>query len=218
MRRLFAAAIVRELRLALRHAGDSLAAVLFFALAAALFPLALGPGPALLARMATGTVWVLALLAALLPLERLYGADHEDGGLDELLAAGLPAPAIAAAKMLTHWLACGVPVIAASVPVQVMLGAAPTPVGLAALALGTLCLSLIGGVAACVSLGARRGTLLLPLLALPLATAPLIFGAAAADAARLGLDATSDLALLAAFLCAALPVCPLAAGLALREG
>lgn len=145
MRRLLIGAIARELRLALRHSGDSLAAVLFFALAAALFPLALGPGPALLARMATGTVWVLALLATLLPLERLYGADHDDGGLDELLASGLPAPAVAAAKMLTHWLACGLPVIVASAPVEVMLGATPTPTGLLALTLGTLCLSLIGG-------------------------------------------------------------------------
>src|SRR5271169_5599242 len=94
----FLAVLARELRLSLRHGADTLAALLFFLLTAALFPLAIGPAPETLGRIAPGIVWVCALLAALLPLDRLFGADFEDGSLDQLLLCGLPAPAVAAAK------------------------------------------------------------------------------------------------------------------------
>ena len=101
--------LARELRLSLRHGSDSLAAVMFFLLAGALFPLAIGPAPETLGRIAPGIVWVCALLAALLPLDRLFGADHEDGSLDLLLLSGLPAAGVALGKAVAHWLVTGLP-------------------------------------------------------------------------------------------------------------
>lgn len=212
------ALVGRELRLAARHGADTLAAALFFVLAGSLFPLALGPGPELLARMAPGVVWVCALLAALLPLDRLFAADAEDGSLDQLLLLGLAPAAVAAAKAAAHWVATGVPVLLAAGPLAVMLrlpGAA-FPALLGGLAMGTAALSLLGTMGAAVVLGARRGGVLLPLLVLPLAVPVLIFGAGAADAARSGLAAAPHLLLLGAVLALALPLCPVAAGAALR--
>jgi heme exporter protein B len=214
----FGAVLARDLLLSARHAADTLAAMLFFVLAASLFPLALGPSPELLRRMAPGIVWVCALLAALLPLDRLFGAELEDGSLDQLMLCGLPAPAVAFAKMTAHWLSTGLPLLLASGPIALMFGLpwAAIPVLVGGLGLGTAALSLIGGMAAAIVLGARRGGVLLPLLVLPLATPALIFGAAAVDAAQGGLDWHPDLLLLAAFLAGALPLCPLAAGAGLR--
>lgn len=214
------ALLVRELRLAVRHGADTLAAALFFVLAGSLFPLALGPGPELLARMAPGVVWVCALLAALLPLDRVFAADAEDGSLDQLLLLGVAPAGVAAAKAAAHWAATGVPVLLAAGPLAVMLRLAPAamPALLGGLAMGTAALSLLGTMGAAVVLGARRGGVLLPLLVLPLAVPVLIFGAAAVDAARSGLPAAPHLLLLAAVLALALPLCPLAAGAALRAG
>ncbi|MDG6093529.1 heme exporter protein CcmB [Acetobacter sp. AN02] len=216
--RIFTGVIGRDLRLALRHGADTLGAALFFVLTGALFPLALGPSPELLARMAPGVIWVCALLAALLPLDRLFGAEQEDGSLDQLMLLGLPPSLIGLAKMTAHWLTTGLPVLLASIPMAIMLGlpAATLPVLLAGLLPGTLVLSLAGGMAASVVLGARRGGVLLPLLVLPLITPALIFGAAAVDSARSGLNWVPDLELLWAFLAGALPLCPLAAGAGLR--
>jgi heme exporter protein B len=216
--RIFAALLARELRLSLRHGADTLAAVLFFVVAASLFPLAIGPAPETLGRMAPGIVWVCALLAAILPLDRLFGADYEDGALDQLLLSGLPAAAIAAAKALAHWLVTGVPLLIVGAPLAVMLrlDGNALPVLIAGLLPGTLLLSLVGTVGAAVVLGARRGGVLLPLLVLPLATPVLIFGVAAADAASGGLSPRPHLLVLAALLAAALPLAPLAAGAALR--
>lgn len=217
MRR-FKAILSRELRLSLRHGADTLGALLFFVLAASLFPLAIGPAPETLGRLAPGIVWVCALLAALLPLDRLFGADLEDGSLDQLLLSGLPASAIAAAKAAAHWLVTGLPLLLAAAPLAVMLRmpSEAIPLLLAGLLPGTLLLSLLGTTGAAIVLGARRGGVLLPLLVLPLTTPVLIFGVAAADAASGGLSARPHLLLLAAMLTAALPLCPLAAGAALR--
>jgi heme exporter protein B len=214
----FAALLARELRLSIRHGADTLAALLFFLLAAALFPLAIGPAPETLGKLAPGIVWVCALLAALLPLDRLFGADHEDGSLDQLLLSGLPAFGVAAAKASAHWLTTGLPLLIAALPIAVMLRIDPAalPALLAGLLPGTLVLSLLGTLGAAIVLGARRGGVLLPLLVLPLATPVLIFGAAAADAAATGLSPRPHLLLLAAMLAAALPLCPIAAGAALR--
>ncbi|GEM_PF-899 len=214
----FPALLLRELRLALRHAADTLAALLFFFVAAALFPLAIGPAPDTLGHIAPGIVWVCALLAALLPLDRLFGADAEDGSLDQLLLSGLPAAGIAAAKAAAHWLTTGLPLLLAAVPGAVMLRLpdAALPALVAGLVPGTLLLSLLGTAGAAVVLGARRGAVLLPLLILPLMVPVLIFGAAAPDALSAGLSPRPDLLFLAALLAAALPLCPLAAGAALR--
>jgi len=185
----FWAMLMRELRLSVRHGADTLAAVLFFVLAGALFPLAIGPAPETLSRMAPGIVWVCALLAALLPLDRLFGADFDDGSLDQLLLSGLPAGAVAAVKALAHWLATGVPLLLAAGPLAIMLQLDPAavPVLLAGLLPGTLVLSLFG-----------------------------TLGAAVAEAAAAGETPRPHLLLLAAMLAGALPLCPLAAGAALR--
>jgi heme exporter protein B len=214
----FRALLARELRLSVRHGSDSLAALLFFVLAASLFPLAIGPAPETLGRIAPGIVWVCALLAALLPLDRLFGADLDDGSLDQILLSGLPAAGIAAAKACAHWVVTGLPLLAAAAPLAVMLRMPEEaiPVLLLGLLPGTLLLSLLGTAGAAIVLGARRGGVLLPLLVLPLTTPVLIFGVAAADAASGGLSARTHLLLLTAFLAGALPLCPLAAGAALR--
>jgi heme exporter protein B len=214
----FRALIARDLRLSLRHGAESLAAVMFFALAAALFPLGLGPAPETLARTAAGIVWVTALLAALLPLERLFGADFEDGTLDQLLLSGLGPTAIALAKTIVHWLLTGLPLLLAAGPLAIMLHLpqAALPALLAGLALGTATLSLIGSLGAAIILGARRGGTLLPLLTLPLAAPILIFGAASAEAAATSQDPTPHLLLLAALLAATTPTLPLATAAALR--
>ena len=213
------ALLVRELRLSLRHGADTLAAVLFFVLAAALFPLAIGPAPETLARLAPGIVWVGALLAGLLPLDRLFGADYDDGSLDQLLLSGLPPGLVAAAKAAAHWLGTGLPLLLAAAPVAIMLQlpAPLVPVLLAGLLPGTLALSLFGAMAAAIVVGARRGGVLLPLLVLPMMTPVLIFGAAAVDAAAAGETPRPHLLLLCALLAAAIPLCPLAAGAALRN-
>ncbi len=188
----------------MRHGGDTLGALLFFFAAAILFPFAIGPSPEILAKIAPGIIWVCALLAALLPLDRLFGADFEDGSLDQLLLSGLPATLVALGKAASHWLILRLP------------GAA-VPALLGGLALGTALLSLIGTACAAIVLGARRGGVLLPVLVLPLTVPVVIFGAAAADAAGSGLPARAQLLLLGALLAACLPLCPVAAGAALRQ-
>jgi heme exporter protein B len=211
--------LARELRLSLRHGTDSLAAILFFLVAGALFPLAIGPAPETLARIAPGIIWVCALLAALLPLDRLFGADAEDGSLDHLLLSGLPPAAIALGKAAAHWLTTGLPLLLAAIPLAVMLRLPEEafPALLLGLIPGTAFLSLLGTAGAALVLGARRGGVLLPLLVLPMAVPALIFGVAAADAAAVGLAARPHLLLLSALCAAALPLCPLAAGAALRS-
>jgi heme exporter protein B len=215
----FLALVVRELRLSLRHGADTLAVLLFFLLAASLFPLAIGPEPGTLESIAPGIVWVCALLASVLPLDRLFGADYEDGSLDRLLLCGLPASAVAGAKAVAHWLTTGLPLLIAASPLAAILRvpAAAQPALLIGLLLGTIDLSLLGTMAAAIVLGARRGGVLLPLLVLPLATPVLIFGAAAANATMTTLSPKADLLLLCAVLVLALPVCLLAAGGALRS-
>nr|WP_205527869.1 heme exporter protein CcmB [Asaia bogorensis] len=187
-------------------------------LCASLFPLALGPSPVLLHRMAPGIIWVCALLASLLPLDRLFGAELDDGGLDHLLLLGLPPSLVALAKIIAHWLTTGVPLLVAAGPLTLMLGGTPGDILplLAGLVPGTALLSLLGGMAAGLVLGARRGSILLPLLTLPLASPVLIFGAAAADATANGQSNRVELSILGAFLALALPLCPLAAGSGLR--
>jgi len=212
------ALLIRELRLAIRHPADTLAAVMFFVLVAALFPFGVGPSPELLARLSPGVLLASALLAALLPLDRLFGAEAEDGSLDQLLLSGLHPAGIAAVKALAHWITTGLPLVIATplaaallnLPVEAM------AVAMAALGLGSAILSLLGAAGAALTLGARRGGVLLPLLVLPLAIPVMIFGAAAIEAAASGLEARPYLLLEAAMLALAIPLAPLAAGAALR--
>jgi len=208
------ALIARELRLSLRHASDSMAALLFFVIAATLFPFALCPGPEVLATIAPGIIWVCALLAALLPLDRLFGADYEDGSLDLLLLSGLPSYGVAFAKAASHWLTTGLPLLIIATPLAIMLrmSAARAPLLLLTLIPGTLLLSLVGTLAAAVTLGARRSAVLMPLITLPLMIPTLIFGCAAVTTPH----PQAALLMLAAMLALALPLTPLAAGAALR--
>ncbi len=212
------AILTRELRLSMRHGADTLGALLFFLLIVSLFPLAIGPSPEILGRLAPGIIWVSALLSAFLSLDRLFGADFEDGSLDQLLLSGVSGMGIASAKTLAHWIVTGLPLLAAAAPLAVMLRMPmeAIPALLAALLPGTALLSLFGAMGAAIVVGARRAGMLLPLLVLPLVTPVLIFGVAAADAAASGMTPRPHLLLLAALLVAALPLCPLAAGLASR--
>jgi heme exporter protein B len=214
----FGAILGREVRLALRHPADTLAAVMFFVLVCALFPFGVGPAPETLARLAPGAMLAAALLAALLPLDRLFGAEAEDGSLDQLLLSGLPPSALAAAKALGHWITTGLPLLLATPVAAAMLNLPVEAWGVAAVALGlaTAVLSLFGTAGAALTLGARRGGVLLPLLVLPLAIPAMIFGAAGIEAAAAGLPARPYLLLLGALLALAAPMAPLAAGAALR--
>ncbi|MCZ8148717.1 MAG: heme exporter protein CcmB, partial [Roseomonas sp.] len=144
--RAFNAVFLREIRLALRHPADTLAAVLFFVLVCALFPFGVGPAPELLARIAPGALLAAALLAALLPLDRLFGAEAEDGSLEQLLLSGLPPAALALAKALGHWVTTGLPLLVATPVAAAMLNLPPEAWGTAviALALATAVLSLFG--------------------------------------------------------------------------
>ncbi|MDB5369901.1 MAG: ccmB [Roseomonas sp.] len=208
----------REWLLAARHPGDTLASMLFFLLVTALFPFGVGPAPDMLARLAPGALLAAALLAALLPLDRLFAAEAEDGSLDQLLLSGLSGTQIAAVKALAHWLTTGGPLLLAS-PIACAMLNLPVPAwGVAALALGlaTLFLSLLGTAGAALTLGARRGGVLLPLLVLPLAIPAMIFGAAGIEAAASGAAWQPFLLLLGALAAAALPLAPFAAGAALR--
>jgi heme exporter protein B len=211
--------LLRDLQLAFRQGVDAFMAVTFFIIAGALFPLGVGPEPGVLARIAGGVIWVNALLAVLLSLDRLFQQDYEDGSLDLLVLSPAPLEVTVIAKTTAHWLTTGLPLIAASPLLAVLLNlpAAAFPVLLAAMAIGTPSLSLIGAVGAALSLGARRGGVLMSLLVLPLYIPILIFGVAAVDAAAMGLSARPHLLLLGAILAAALPLAPWAAAAALRQ-
>lgn len=211
--------LLRDLRLAFRQGMDAFMAVTFFVIAGALFPLGVGPEPGALARIAGGVIWVNALLAVLLSLDRLFQQDFEDGALDLLVLSPVPLEVAVIAKTAAHWLTTGLPLIAASPLLAVLLNlpASGYPVLLAAMALGTPSLSLIGAIGAALSLGARRGGVLMSLLVLPLYIPVLIFGVAAVDAATMGLTAQPHLMFLGAILAAALPLAPWAAAAALRQ-
>ena len=209
----------RELRLVLRQGSDSLAVIVFFLLAVSLFPFGVGPDQARLAGIAAGLVWVAALLAAMLSLDRLFQFDHDDGGLDLLVLAPLALPLVVAAKCLAHWLTTGLPLLIAA-PVLAILVNMPAeglPALVFAMLLGTPSLTLIGAVGAALATGARRGGVLISLLVLPLYVPVLIFGVAAADAAIAGMPARPHLLMLGAILAAALALAPWAGAAALRQ-
>lgn len=211
--------IRRDLRLALRHGMDSMMAVVFFVLAVVLFPFGVGPEPGILARIAPGVIWVAALLASMLALERLFQTDYEDGSLELLALAPMPLEAVVVAKVVAHWLTTGLPLIVASPLLAVLLNmeADGYLALIGALALGTPLLGLIGAVGAALVLGSRRGGVLLGLLVLPLFIPVLIFGVAAVDAAAYGYAVRPHLLMLGGLLVGAMVLAPWAAGAALRQ-
>ena len=215
----FLTIVRRELRLALGQGMDSLMVVAFFVIAVALFPFGVGPEPGMLARIAAGVVWVAALLASMLSLERLFHIDHEDGSLDLLVLTPMPLSLIVGAKVAAHWLTTGLPLIVAAPLLAALLGmdGAGFAALLGALALGTPVLGLVGAVGAALVLGARRGGVLLSLLVLPLYIPVLIFGVGAVDAAVAGIPVRPYLEILGGLLLAAVALCPWAAAAAVRQ-
>ncbi|MGM0586085.1 MAG: heme exporter protein CcmB [Pseudomonadota bacterium] len=208
----------RDLALAFRIGGGGLLGVTFFLLATLLIPLGVGPEGGALSRVAAGVLWVSALLACLLSLDRLFQADLEDGSLDQIALGPLPLEAVALAKAAAHWISTALPLMAAAPLLGVMLSLPERAQGamLLSLLLGTPALSLIGAVGAALTAGVRRGGLLLSVLVLPLYVPTLIFGAQAADRAALGLDPGTALLFLGAVTLLALGIAPFAAAAALR--
>ena len=215
----FLLTIRRDLRLALRQGADSIMVVMFFVLTAVLFPFGVGPELNILARIAAGVIWVGALLASMLSLERLFQADYEDGSLELLALTPSPLGVIVLAKVCAHWLTTGLPLIIASPLLAILLNMSSDGFGvmLLALLLGTPSLSLIGSIGAALILGARRGGVLLSLLVLPLYVPVLIFGVSAVDAAIGGFEVKAQLFILGGILLAALPMAPFGAAAALRQ-
>ena len=209
----------RDLRLALRQGGDTGLVLGFFVLAVVLFPLGVGPEPAILRRIGAGIVWVAALLAALLSLDRLFEADYQDGGLELLALSSLPLELAVLAKCAVHWVATGLPLALTSplLALFVDLEREAIPTLILSLLIGTPALSLIGSVAAALTLGARRQGVVLSILVLPLYVPPLVFGAGTVEASASGNDAHAYLLILAALTLAALALCPWASAAALRQ-
>lgn len=210
--------IGRELTLAVRGGIGSLMAVVFFVIAVMLFPLGVGPELGLLSRIAPGAVWVAALLAALLSLDRLFVADHEDGGLEQLMLGVLPLEFVVLAKAVAHWLTTGLPLAAAAPVLALLLNMSVDGlvILIVSLLLGTPILSLIGAVGAALTVGLRRGGALIALLVLPLYVPVLIFGVGAVEGAVLDVGVHANLSILAGGLVGALVLGPLAAAAALR--
>ena len=209
----------RELSLAFRQGMDSMMVVMFFVIAVVLFPFGIGPEQNILARIAPGTIWVAALLASMLSLERLFQVDYEDGSLELLVLQPVPLEITVMAKITAHWLTTGVPLIITAPLLAVMMNMDMNTLGilLVSLCLGTPVLSLIGSIGAALVLGSRRGGVLISLLILPLYIPVLIFGSGAVEAVAGGFGAKSHLMILGGLLVAALPLCPWAGSAALRQ-
>ncbi len=212
------AVLRRDLRLALRLGGGGGIAVAFFVLAVVLVPLGVGREAAILGRIAGGILWVAALLAVLLSLDRMFQADHEDGTLEQLMLSPIALEGVVLAKVTAHWLTTGLPLtlVAPVLGLMLQLPAEVLPVLVLALGVGTPALSLLGAVGAAVTVGVRRGGLLLSILVLPLYVPTLVFGARAVESALLSLDPWPALALTGALSLFAGALAPFAAALALR--
>jgi len=196
------AVVERDLLLALRRKSDIGIALLFFVIVTSLFPLGVGAEPNLLRSIAPGVIWVAALLASMLSLDRLFAADHADGTLEQMLLAGAPLGVIAVAKVLAHWLVAGLPLVVLAPLIALQYDLAPALYGTLALSLvlGTPVLSMVGAIGAALTLGLRGGGILLSLLVLPLYVPVLIMGAGSVELASAGLSPTGQLLLLAAAL------------------
>lgn len=209
---------LRDLRGVWRRRSDAAGALMFFVVVASLFPLGVGPEPALLRSLAAGVVWVAALLASMLSLGRLFADDHADGTLEQLLLSPAPLPLLVLAKIAAHWLHSGLLLALASplLALQFGLGADASAALAASLLIGTPVLSLVGAIGAALTLGARGAGVLLSLLVLPLVVPVLIFGAGTVDALDAGQGAAAQFSLLGAMLAVSVFFAPLAASAGLR--
>jgi heme exporter protein B len=207
------AILLRDMRLAVRVGGGALIGVLFFLIVVTLVPFAIGPDLVLLARIGPAILWLGALLATLLALDRLIAMDHEDGSLDLILTARVPLEVALAAKALAHWLTTGLPLVIAAPLLGLLLNLDPT------LAAGTPALTFIGLIGASLTVALRRGGLLLAVLVLPLTVPVLIFGVAAANAAIVGpMPFGTPFSILCALTLISIVIGPFAAAVALRQG
>ncbi len=210
--------LLRDLKLAFRRWEQITHPVVFFLMVATLFPLALSPSPSLLRDIAPGVVWVGALLSSLLALDSLFRADLEDGTLEQMVLSGQPLAWLLLAKTLAHWFLSGLPLVLAAPLVAESLSVPHAALGvlMGSIALGTGVLSFVGAVGAALTMGSRRGSVLLSLLVLPLSMPVLIFGARATDLAMRGDSAAGGLWLLGAMLILAVTLAPIATSAAVR--
>jgi heme exporter protein B len=208
----------RDLLMVMRRKSEVLTALFFFVIVTSLFPLGIGPEPTLLRKIAPGVLWVAALLATMLGLQRMFAADHADGTLEQMAISPTPLVMLVVGKIGAHWLVSGLPLvlIAPILGIQFDLDASALGVLVIALLLGTPLLSLIGSIGAALTLGVRGGGVLLSLLVLPLFIPALIFGAGAVEAHISGMGAGGHLSLLAAMLALAVFFAPWATTAALR--
>ena len=210
--------IKRELQIAMRKQAEILNPLWFFLIVITLFPLVIGPDPELLSRIAPGVAWVAALLSALLSFERLFRDDYIDGSLEQLMLTSQPLVLIALAKVLAHWLLTGLPLILLS-PIAALLLSLEIPIWWAlvlTLLLGTPVLSCLGAIGVALTVGLRKGGVLLSLLVVPLFIPVLIFSASVLDAAGLSLPYNGQLAILGAILAGVMTLSPFAIAAALR--
>nr|WP_154715195.1 heme exporter protein CcmB [Neptuniibacter caesariensis] len=215
---LFWAVLKRDLMLAYRRKSDLFNPLIFFLMVATLFPLGVSPEPEFLAEVAPGVVWVAALLATLLSMDSLFRSDFEDGTLEQTLLSPQPLFIIVLAKVLAHWMMSGLPLTILAPLLGVMLFLPSEGMGglMLSLLLGTPTLSLIGAIGAALTVGLRKGGVLISLLVLPLYIPVLIFGTSAVQAAVTGLPLAGFFALLGAMLALGVVMAPLAIGAALR--
>ena len=214
----FMGVLRRDLKLGVARPGELMTPLVFFLIVISLFPLGVGPGQETLREIAPGVIWVAALLATLLSTERLFRSDFDDGSLEQILLTPHPLPILVLAKVLAHWLLTGLPLLLVS-PLLGVLLFLPAEALLAlplTLLLGTPVLSLVGAIGVALTVGLRRGGVLLTLLILPLYIPALIFGTAAIAAASTGLPYSGQLALLGAMLALSLTLSPFATAAALR--
>ncbi len=214
----FGAILRRDLRLAFRRPGEMANPLLFFVLITAIFPLGLSPEPELLRTVAPGILWGAALLSSLLALDLLFRSDFEDGSLEQLVLSAHSLPVIVLGKTLAHWIVSGLPLVLIAPLLASALYLPQEAWGTLTLGLliGTPTLSLLGAVGAALTTGLGRGSALLSLLVMPLATPILIFGARSVDLAVQGMDPVGPMYLLAAILFLALSLSPLAIAAAVR--
>jgi len=211
-------AIWRDLTLAARRKAEILTTLLFFVIVVSLFPLGVGPEIGTLAEIAPGVMWVAALLASMLSLNRLFSDDYHDGTLEQLIISSQPLALLVFSKILSHWFLTGLPLVLISPVLGMQLGLDSDSIIILMLTLlvGTPVLSLIGAVGAGLTLGVRGGGVLLSLLILPLYIPVLIFGSGAVEAAQTGLGVEAHFSLLGAFLVGSLILAPIGAAAALR--
>lgn len=210
----------RDLVLALRNPRDIINPLLFFIIIVTLFPLAITPNWHFLQQIAAGIIWVAALLATLLAIDRLFRNDYLDGSLEQLLLSPYPLPLLIFGKICAHWLQTSVPLLLLS-PILALMLHLPSATILALLVcllLGTPILNLVASIAVALTVGIENGSILLSLLVLPLYVPVLVFGSGTVLAALHGLPILGDLALLGAILCLALVTVPFATAAALRIG